>query len=159
MITTENKVISIKRTLNLPLATVWKAFTEADSFKKWWGPHDFTCPECTIDFKVGGTYLACMQSKETGDKVWSAGSFLEIKDHKKIVYTDSFADSKGNKVPALFYKMPGEWPLELIVTLELEEIDDRTHISLVHEGIPEDMQSECITGWQQSLDKLEDNVS
>ncbi|WP_284653061.1 SRPBCC family protein [Flavobacterium terrisoli] len=158
MITTENKTISIERTLNLPLANVWKAFSEADSFKKWWGPNDYFCPECTIDFKIGGKYLACMESKKNGEKIWSTGSFLEINDYRKIVYTDCFADSEGNKVPASYYKMPGEWPLELIATVELEAVDDRTHISLVHEGIPEDMHSECIAGWEQSLDKLEENV-
>ena len=156
MNTTENKTITIKRTLNLPLENVWRAFTEAESFKKWWGPHDFICPECEMDFKVGGTYLACMQSKKSGEKVWSAGTFLSIDDHKKIVYTDSFADAEGNKVPASYYKMPGEWPMELLVTLELHEVEGRTQILIEHEGISEEMHSECIIGWQQSLDKLED---
>lgn len=32
----KQKTISIKRTVNLPLSTVWKAWTEPESFKKWW---------------------------------------------------------------------------------------------------------------------------
>ncbi len=158
MNTTENTTITIKRTLNLPLDNVWKAFSEAESFKIWWGPNDYNCPECKMDFKVGGTYLACMQSIKTGEKIWSTGTFLAIEDHRKIIYTDSFADSEGNKVPASFYKMPGEWPLELIVTLELENVNGKTHLSLLHEGISEEMHSECIIGWQQSLDKLEQTL-
>jgi uncharacterized protein YndB with AHSA1/START domain len=154
MITTEKNIISIKRTLDLPLDSVWKAWTEAESFKQWWGPSDYTCPHCKIDFKVGGHYLACMQSKN-GDNVWSTGSFLEIEDHKKIVYTDSFADSKGNKVPASTYGIKGEWPLELIVTIELEEVNGKTDMLLTHEGISEAMHVDCISGWNQSLDKME----
>ena len=34
----KQKTITIKRTFNLPLTTVWKAWTEPESFKKWWGP-------------------------------------------------------------------------------------------------------------------------
>lgn len=154
MITTENKTLTIKRTFNLPLNKVWKAFSEAESCKKWWGPKDFTCPDCTIDFKQGGKYLMSMQGPD-GKKIWSTGIFKEIIDHQKIVYTDSFADINGNVVPAVYYKMPGEWPLELFVTIELQEVDGKTNLSLLHDGIPEEMQKDTMEGWQQSFDKLE----
>ena len=52
MITTESKTISIKRTFELPLSVVWKAWTDPDSFKKWWGPKNYTCPHSFIDFRV-----------------------------------------------------------------------------------------------------------
>jgi uncharacterized protein YndB with AHSA1/START domain len=154
MITTENKILSIKRTFDLPLNTVWKAFTEADSLKKWWGPKDFTCPDCNIDFKQGGKYLTSMLAPD-GKKYWSTGTYKKIIDHKKIVYTDSFADDKGNAVPASYYKMPGEWPLELLVTIDLEEVGGKTNMLLSVEGIPEEAQKDAMEGWQQSLDKLE----
>ncbi len=151
------KTISIKRTLNLPLASVWKAWTEPESFKKWWGPEGFTCPSCTINFKVGGKYLASMKGPD-GKETWSTGTIKEIIPQKKIVYTDSFADSKGNIVPAFFYKMPGEWELELLVTVEFEELDGKTHMSLQHAGVPADMYDDCVQGWQSSFNKLESNV-
>jgi uncharacterized protein YndB with AHSA1/START domain len=154
MITTENKTLLIKRIVDLPLNTVWKAFSEEESWKKWWGPKDFTCPDCTIDFKEGGKYLTSMQGPD-GKKIWSTGIFKEIIDHKKIVYSDSFADSKGIAVPASEYNMPGEWPMELTITVELEEVDGKTNMSLFHEGIPEDMQKDAKAGWQESFDKLE----
>jgi uncharacterized protein YndB with AHSA1/START domain len=154
MTTTENKTIFIKRTFDLPLKAVWKVWTEAESFKKWWGPIGYTCPDCNIDFKQGGKYLMSMQGPD-GIKIWGAGTFKEIVDHKKIVYTDSFSDSKGNVVPAAYYKIPGEWPLEFKVTVELEEVDGKTNTLLLLEGIPEELQDDCVKGWQQSFDKLE----
>lgn len=157
MITTENKIISIKRTINLPLSMVWKAWTEPEFFKKWWGPNDYTCPHCTIDFKPGGKYLNSMRGPD-GKEIWSTGVYQEIVFLKKIVYTDSFADSEGDVVPASDYNMPGEWPLELKVTLEFESTAGKTNLSLKHEGIPVEIYDDCITGWQQSLDKLENNL-
>src|SRR5687767_2637292 len=103
------ETIDIKRTFDLPLATMWKAWSEAETMKKWWGPKEYTCPDCTIDFRVGGKYLASMQG-EDGKKIWSTGTYKDIIPQKRIVQTDSFSDSKGNIVPASEYNMPGEWP-------------------------------------------------
>ena len=156
MITTENKTISIKRTFNLPLDAVWKAWTEPGSFKKWWGPKDYTCPHCSINFKPGGTYLNCMRAAD-GKEFWSTGTYKEIIPLKKIVYADSFSDSKGNIIPASDLKMPGEWPLELMVTVEFEGIDSKTNLLLKHVGVPKEAYDDCISGWQQSFDKLENS--
>lgn len=154
MITTENKTISIKRTLDLPLNTAWKAWSDPESMKKWWGPNEYTCPHCTIDFRVNGKYLAAMRGPD-GKDIWSTGMYKEIIPKKKIVCTDSFADSKGNVVPASDYSMPGDWGSELLVTVEFEEANGKTNLSLKHEGIPEEMYSDCNKGWLESLDKLE----
>lgn len=153
----KQKTVLITRTFDLPVSKMWKAWTEPESFKKWWGPKDFTCPQSSIDLKVGGKYLSSMKSSD-GKEFWSTGTFKEIIPMKKIVYTDSFSDSKGNIIPASDYGMPGEWPNELVVTLTLEEVDGKTKMTLRHEGIPEESYDDCVTGWQQSFDKLENNL-
>jgi len=150
------KTIFIKRTFNLPLYKVWEAWTVPEVFIKWWGPEGYTCPYCNIDFKPGGKYLAAMRSPE-GQDIWSTGSYKEIIPNKKIVYTDSFANSEGNIVPSSYYKMP-PMPLELRVTVELEEVNGKTIMSLTHVSLPEDMYDDCIKGWQSSFDKIEKNV-
>ena len=93
-----------------------------------------------------------------GNEIWSTGIYEEIIPMKKIVFTDSFADSKGNKVPASFYKMPGEWDLELMVTVEFKEVDGKTNMLLQHAGLPVEISDDCIKGWQSSFDKLERNI-
>ena len=54
--------------------------------------------------------------------------------------------------------MPGEWPLELIVTVLFEEVEGKTKLTVDQVGIPPAMIDECIVGWQQSLDKLEERI-
>ena len=151
------KTITIKRTFNLPLNTVWRAWSEPESLKQWWGPEGYTCPDCTIDFRVGGKYLNSMMG-EDGKKVWSGGVFREITPKNKIVYSDHFADEKGNIVQASYYQMPGEWPEELRVTVAFEEVGGKTNMTLKHEGLPVEMAEDCIKGWQSSFNKLENNL-
>jgi uncharacterized protein YndB with AHSA1/START domain len=151
------KTISIKRTFDLPLDRVWKAWSEPESCKKWWGPKNFTCPQCKIDFRVGGNYLSCMKGPD-GKEYWSTGTYKEIIHKKKIVFTDSFSDEKGNRKPASDFGMPGNWPMELQVTLGFEEVNGKTNMSLTHLGVPDEMYDECIQGWQESFDKLQENL-
>ncbi|MCX6352004.1 MAG: SRPBCC domain-containing protein [Bacteroidetes bacterium] len=153
----KQKTILVKRTFNLPLKTVWQAWTEPESFKKWWGPKEYSCTHCTIDFKVGGKYLNSMKAAD-GNEIWSTGVYEEIIPLKKIVYTNCFSDSKGNVVPASDYKMPGEWAMEALVTVEFEEVDGKTNMTLEHEGIPVEIDDDCMKGWQSSFDKLENNL-
>ncbi len=150
------KTISIERTFNLPLTTVWSAWTQPEPFKKWWGPKEYTCPDCTIDFKVGGKCVASMQDKD-GKKVWSTCTYKEIVPQTKLVYMDSFADSKGNIVSGAVYGMP-EMPMSLLVTLQFKEENGKTTMHLQHEGLPVDMADDCVKGWQSSFDKMESNI-
>jgi len=151
---TKQKTVSINRKFNLPLSTIWKAWTEPESFKKWWGPTNYTCTYCTIDLRVGGKYLANMKDKE-GNEVFGTGTYKEIVPNKKLVMSDHFADSKGNIIPAP-KEMKGEWPEEgALITLELSENDGKTSLSMEQEGIPVEMYEDCIQGWQESFDKME----
>ena len=150
------KTVTIDRIFPFPVETTWKAWSQPESFKKWWGPKGFTCPHCTIDFKVGGTNLSSMKSPDEKE-FWSLMRFLEIIPNKKIKYIDSFADSKGNEVTPDYYDMPGDWANELIVTVTFQDENGKTRFHLTHEGIPKEMVNDCTDGWQQSFDKLEQN--
>jgi len=144
----------ITRIFDAPRELVWKAWTEPESVKRWWGPKGFTAPVSKIELRVGGKYLSSMRSPE-GQVFWSTGVYRELIPLERIVCTDSFADEKGNVVPATYYGMTGEWPRELLVTVTLEEDGGRTKMTLRHAGIPAGKMSElCELGWNESFDKL-----
>jgi len=146
--------IVIDRVFDVPREHVWRAWTEPEQCKKWWGPKDYTAPLCKMDFRVGGKNFCCMRSPE-GKDFYSTGTYREIVKHQRFVVTDSFADEKGNVVPASYYGMPGEFPLELMVTVTFTEQDGKTKMTLQHDGFPAgEMADMCREGWNQSFDKL-----
>ena len=151
------KEIVINRVFDLPISKVWQAWTDAETFKKWWGPKDFTCPSSKMEARVGGKYLNCMRGPD-GKEYWSTGVVKEFVPERKLVVTDNFSDEKGNIKPASEYGMAGNWPKELLITVYLEEADGATKMKLRHEGIPDEMRDDCIQGWNESLDKLENNI-
>jgi uncharacterized protein YndB with AHSA1/START domain len=154
-----NNELEITRIFDASREIVWKYWTDPGYFKKWWGPRDFTCPVSKIDFRAGGKYLHAMRSKD-GQEFWSTGTYKEIIPIEKIVATDSFADSDGNVVPSTHYGMEG-FPLELEVILTFEDLGGRTKMTLRHVGIEnigEKMWEEMEKGWNQSLDKITQNL-
>lgn len=152
--TATGQELIITRFLDAPREFVWKAWTEPDRFMHWWGPREFTTSVSEMDFRVGGEYLTCMRSPD-GQDYWSKGVYREIVEPERIVFTDSFSDEDGETVPASYYGMSGDWPMELLVTVTFEEYEGKTKLTLRHAGIPagenRDMAAE---GWNESFDKL-----
>jgi len=110
-----------------------------------------------LAFRVGGKILASMQSPEfnEGRPIWSTGVYREIVPLERIVMTDSFADEKGNVVPATHYGMGEDIPLEMLVTVTLEDLGGKTRMTMRHEGLPAgEMKDGANQGWSESFDKL-----
>jgi uncharacterized protein YndB with AHSA1/START domain len=148
----------IERIFDAPRELVFKAWTEPDRMMRWWGPKGFTTPFCKIDLRVGGTFLYCMRSPE-GKDYWNTGIYREIVEPDRLVCTDSFADEQGNVVPASHYGMPGDWPLEMLATVTFEEYEGKTKMTLRHVGLPSTMEQDASTGWNESFDKLAEELA
>ena len=152
------KSLIITRIFNASPKEVWAAWSKPALLKQWWGPKHFTAPTCKMDFTPGGKFLWCMRDKD-GDDYWNTGLYKQIVPEKKLVYTDSFSDAKGKVVPASYYKMPGKWGIESLVTITFEDQDGQTKMTLQHDGLPGGIMSQMTKiGWNQSFDKLTDSL-
>jgi len=153
----DTRDLIITRLFDAPAEFVWKAWTEPERVMRWWGPIGFTSPVSRIDLRVGGEYLNCMRSPD-GKDYWSKGFYREIVPPERLVMTDSFADEKGNIVPASYYGMSKDFPLEMLITVTFEEHDGKngkTRLTLRHTGMPSGPDSEgAQQGWNESFDKL-----
>lgn len=150
--------LTITRIFDAPRDLLWKAWTEPERVMRWWGPKGFTSPVCKIDLRIGGSYLFCMLSPD-GEDFWSTGVYREIVPPAKIVCTDSFADEDGNVVPATYYDMGDDFPLELQITVSFEEHDGKTKMTLLHAGLPSGtMKDATAQGWNESFDKLAESL-
>jgi uncharacterized protein YndB with AHSA1/START domain len=144
----------ISRVFDAPRERLWRAWTDPEWVKRWWGPKNYTTPFSKIDLRVGGKYLYCMRSPE-GKDYWGTGVYQALVEPSLLVFSDSFADEKGNVVPAAYYDMGADFPLELQITVTFEEHAGKTTMTLVHVGIPEGRMTEMTeAGWNESFDKL-----
>lgn len=149
------EILEITRVFDAPRELVWKAWTDPERIKCWWGPKNFTAPAARTDPRPGGKYLYAMRSPE-GQDFWSSGTYRELVEPERIVATDSFSDANGNVVPASQYGMKGDWPLELVASFAFEEQDGKTKLTLRHEGFPDAENRDMAgAGWNESFDKLE----
>jgi uncharacterized protein YndB with AHSA1/START domain len=114
------------RVFNTPRELVWRALTEAERLKHWWGPKGFTMLACTVDLRPGGLFHYCMQAP-SGHQMWGKFVYREIVAPERLVFVSSFSDDKGG---ATRHPMSATWPLEVLNTLTLEEHDGRTTLTL-----------------------------
>lgn len=122
----DGKEFSLERVFDAPRELVFKAFTEAEHLKHWWGPRGWILSECKVDFREGGVWHYCMKCVDPnlgdffGMEAWGKGVYLQIVPDEKIVYMDYFSDAEGNEPEG----MPaGE------VTLIFEDHEGKTKVT------------------------------
>lgn len=152
----EKQELRVVRTFDAPREKVWRAYTEPSLVRRWWGPKGFTAPIVESELRPGGRYLYCMRSPD-GKDYWSAGWFKEFSPPERIVAIDSFADREGNIVPASYYGLSGDWPLEAEMVITFEEEGGKTRMTMRQPDVPAGPdRNNAIQGWNESMDKLEE---
>ncbi|MFC0273178.1 SRPBCC domain-containing protein [Metabacillus herbersteinensis] len=103
----EGNELILEREFDAPKELVFKAFSEAEHLKQWWGPRGWTLTVCNIDFREGGVWHYCMKciDENQGDffgfESWGKGVYQEIVNAEKIVYIDYFSDAEGNEAEGM----------------------------------------------------------
>ncbi len=146
--------IVIRRLVDAPRDVVFKAWTQAERLKQWWGPRGFTTPFCSVDLRLGGVFLYCMRSPE-GRDIWGRGVYRDIVVPERIVYSDMFADADGNPVSPTHYGMSAGHPVETLVTVTFTAHGHQTQVTVEHavpESVPERLGIK--QGWTEMLDRL-----
>ena len=133
--------IRLHRVLRATPERVYRAFLDPDALAKWLPPNGFTCKVHHLDAKVGGTYKMSFTNFTTGKSHSFGGTYLELKPHERIRYTDKFDDPN----------LAGE----ILTTITLKKISCGTEVNIVQEGVPSAIPAEaCYLGWQESLTLL-----
>ncbi|HTY81407.1 MAG TPA: SRPBCC domain-containing protein [Dehalococcoidales bacterium] len=146
----------LQRVFDTPREILWKAWTDPEVVKQWWGPKGYSAPVVKMDVRVGGKYLNAMRGPD-GKDVWSAGIYREVVPPERIVVTDSFADEKGNIVPASFYGLSPDNAMEMVGTFLFEEYEKvRTKLTLRYLGLAAAEMDGARQGWNQQFDKLDE---
>lgn len=149
------KDLRIERTFDASIDLIWAMWTEPQHFANWYGPTGASIPTAEMDVRVGGRrHIAMTMDTPRGPmQMFFVGEYREVNPKTRLVYTESIADADGNPMTAEQMGMPGGAHMETSVVVELEDLGDRTRMSLTHIGIPAD--SPGGQGWAMAIDKLE----
>ena len=141
--------LRISRTLAAPRELVFKAWTTPDYLKRWWGVGaDYSTPIAEVDLRVGGKYRLGMQSPDSDQPFVVGGTYREVRQPEKLVYTWTWEHHGEDKDPDFT-------PAETLVTVEFRDLGGRTEVVLTHEFFPDvNMRDEHSHGWTGCLDRL-----
>ncbi|HEX5175951.1 MAG TPA: SRPBCC family protein [Chthoniobacteraceae bacterium] len=130
--------VRLHRVLRATPEKVYRAFVDPDAMVKWLPPNGFTGKVHQMDAKVGGAYKMSFTNFSTGKSHSFGGTYLELRPHELLRYTDKFADPN----------LPGE----MVTTVTLKQLFCGTELNVTQEGIPAAIPAEaCYLGWQESL--------
>lgn len=149
-----NKEVELERTYDASPETVWKAWTDPEMLKQWWGPNNVTIPECEVDLRVGGRFYIVMEAGEAmgpykGTKWPMLAKFTAIEQNAKLSYAAK-AWTEGQKE---------ETTIDQTTELTLAEEDGKTKIKIkavIHKNAPgaEMAVQGMKAGFTQQLEKL-----
>lgn len=118
--------IKITHTFNASSELVFKALTESEHLKNWWGPKGWKFEVSKSDFRPGGVFHYS-QKPTDGNVMWVKFVYSDIIPPEKIVYTSFFSDEEGNIVRAPF---SANWPMEILNTITLNEDEGKTTLTM-----------------------------
>jgi|SRR5579875_1107909 len=133
-----SKKITVETTVQAPVETVWKCWTDPKHITKWnSASDDWHTPFAENDVRVGGKFLSRMEAKDGSFGFDFGGIYDEVKLHEVIAYTMD----DGRKVKITFKGQENE-------TKVIETFDAETKN-------PIDVQQQ---GWQAILNNFKKYV-
>jgi len=149
------KDLVVTRTFDAPVQQVWKAWSDPEHVKRWWGPTGFTSPVARIDFREGGTSLVCMRSPE-GHDFYNTWTYRKIVPLQLIEFVLDWADKDGKRIDPVAIGLPPDMPRDVRHVVIFKTLgDNKTEMTITEYGYTSDQQYELSkAGLEQCLDKM-----
>ncbi|HET9183445.1 MAG TPA: SRPBCC family protein [Candidatus Angelobacter sp.] len=122
----EQNEFVISRTFDAPRDLVWKAFTDPECMKQWWGPKGAKVIASKMDLRPGGIYHYGMQTPD-GHEMWGKFVYREIVPPERLVLVSSFSDKEGKLTR---HPMSPTWPLEMFSVFTFTEHQGKTTVTI-----------------------------
>ena len=151
-----NIKLQITRVFDAPRELVFKAWTDPDQFKQWFGAaacDGASLRSVKVDARVGGKYRLQMR-QANGEYFTSVGTYREVKPPERIVFTWEFEkDGSGDEFGEVE-------PPEMLVTVEFKARGKQTELILTHEKFATTQSRDGHNeGWNRCLNALGEFVS
>ena len=132
--------LTLRRTINAPVETVYAAWTDPELLRRWLAPGDAAVARAVAEPVVGGTILIEMRGAD-GARWLTRGLYREVVPNRRLVHTWCWEGSD----------------VESLVTVELEpESAGTTRLTLTHSRFAQaEARDKHEQGWTGCLAKLE----
>jgi uncharacterized protein YndB with AHSA1/START domain len=161
---TTGRPFVITRTFNAARDRVWRAWTNPENFRQWFGPKGSTVTDVHMDVTTGGSCHCCIRAPD-GREMWGKFVYREITEPERLVYAQHFSDRAGGVTR---HPMVPSWPLQMLTTIAFVEQNGKTTVTVnwapvnptneesktfdsAHEGMNQ--------GWGGSFDQLADYLA
>ncbi|MGA7380821.1 MAG: SRPBCC domain-containing protein [Terriglobales bacterium] len=132
----ENRM-TMTRVFDAPRERVFAAWSQSDALQRWSGCKDTTKLECTMDFRVGGSFTQKMNIQGVGEYTIT-GIYDEIIVPERIAYHVDLG------------------PATTRVTVQFIAQGNQTKLVLTQEGFPDQNLCKMVSqGTAEALDKLD----
>ena len=134
---------SLALTRSYPVAPekVWRAWTDPQALKRWWGPGgNEPVSLAQLDLRVGGRFRIVFGGPEGKDHEVQ-GVYKEVMPNRKLVFTWTWPNSTPER--------------ESLVTIMLHAVQGGTQLDFLHEQLFDaTVRDNHQRGWSESLAKL-----
>jgi uncharacterized protein YndB with AHSA1/START domain len=155
---TEKHDLVVARIFAAPVDQVWKAWTDGEEVKRWWGPHGFTAPVAEMDVREGARSLVCMRAPKEfgGQDMYNTWTYRKIEPHKRLEFVVNFTDQHGNKLDPAHIGLPPGIPQDVPHVITFKPLDGgRTEMTVNEFGYTSKQAHDLSrAGLEQVLDKM-----
>jgi uncharacterized protein YndB with AHSA1/START domain len=138
--------ITITRDFDAPVASVWRAHTEADLLEQWLGPRNRRMQVDLYECRTGGAWR--YHTRAGDDEVTFYGSFHEVRPMERIVQTFTFGGyPDGVSLETLTFEDLGDGRTRIVGTSLVDSLRSRDMI------LASGMEAGVVEGYEQ-LDEL-----
>ena len=112
---TSGRELVVTRTFNAPRHLVFKAWSEAELFKRWWVPKSvpITLLSCEMDVRTGGGYTLVFSHPAAPEPMSFFGKYLDVVPPSRIVWTNEEAGDAG-QITTVTFEAQGDRTLVVI---------------------------------------------
>lgn len=122
-------------------STLFRAFSDPEALRQWWGPKDFRIDTISFPARVGALYRVTLTAPD-GSRWAHEGRFLEVDPPRRLVYTWQWTDGPLSRA-------------ETLVELEFDATPDGTVLTVRHSRFLNDAECNAhVVGWTDTLDRV-----
>jgi len=138
--TVENPWLKLERIYPVAPEKVWRAWTDPQALRRWWGPPNEPVSLAELDVRVGGRFRIVFGGKD-GKEHECAGVYKEVVPNRRLAFTWSWPRTTPERVS--------------LVTILFNASAGGTELVLKHEQFFDDTARDGHNrGWTVALEKL-----